>query len=64
MQEIKHGAAQQSLNQALEEENKEKYFASPFMEPGATSESYLESVVQDVPLEQIRRVVDSCYFDE
>ena len=34
------------------------------MEKDATSEQYLESVVQDVPLHEIRKVVDSCYFDE
>ena len=34
------------------------------LEKGATSEKYFESVVQDVPLHQIRKVVDSCYFDK
>ena len=34
------------------------------MQKDATSEKYLDSVVQDVALDKIRKVVDSCYFDE
>ena len=51
----------------MTQEREREYFDAPFMqklEKGATSEKYFESVVQDVPLHQIRKVVDSCYFDK
>lgn len=31
---------------------------------GATSDCYLDKVVQDVSLHEIRDIVSSCYFDE
>lgn len=34
------------------------------MMKGATSDSYLEKAVQDIPMREIRDVVSSCYFDE
>ena len=59
-------AVQQSIitTGAYDIEGSRKYFEEKFMEKDATSEQYLESVVQDVPLHEIRKVVDSCYFDE
>jgi len=46
------------------EEDKREHFRANYMKSGATSDQYLESILQDVPLQKIREIVRSCHFDQ
>ena len=40
------------------------YFNKSFMFRNATSDDFLDNIVQDVPLKDLKEVIQSCYFDE
>ena len=56
--------AYKTLYNPFEEEEKREHFTEPYMHKNSTSDMFLEKVEQDVPLQDLKTVIRSCYFDE